>query len=433
MTWSGTFRRRQYLRSSLWVWPVIGGIVGAIVAPLDVALDQAVTPPAFWQYSPSIATTMLSTIVGASAALTGFVVTVAVLVVQMAIGTFSARYMRLIYRDPVLKAVLALLIGTTTFSLSLLRRVKSDFVPDIGVTIDGLLIVASLLFFLLFLDRFLHRLRPVAVASLVAEQAQHTVLSSDSVLEVGTEPLVLPDDVPPRSITNASAGAIQAVDARGLLTWANDHDTLVVLRHAIGDFVPSGAALIDVYGRVGDGDVAALRGMVAIGHERTLEQDPAFALRIMVDVAIRALSPAINDPTSAIQVLDYLEEVLQMLGGRPQGAWTEGRHADGRRLLLIRTPSWADYLALAVTEIREYGADSVQVLRRLRALLEALAATVLPDYVPAVEEELRRLDMTVSVRFGDSIDLDRASASDRQGLGGPAEWEGLIRSPGATG
>ena len=125
MTWSGTFRRRQYLRSTLWVWPVI------------------VTPPAFWQYSPSIATTMLSTIVGASAALTGFVVTVAVLVVQMAIGTFSARYMRLIYRDPVLKAVLALLIGTTTFSLSLLRRVKSDFVPDIGVTIDGILIVVG--------------------------------------------------------------------------------------------------------------------------------------------------------------------------------------------------------------------------------------------------------------------------------------------------
>jgi uncharacterized membrane protein len=311
--------------------------------------------------------------------------------------------------------------------------VKSDFVPDIGVTIGGLLIVASLLFFLLFLDRFLHRLRPVAVAALAAEQAQNAVLSSESVLDVGMERLVLPDDVPPRSITNAGAGAIQAVDARGLLTWANDHDTLVVLRHAIGDFVPSGAALIDIYGRVGDGDVAALRSMVAIGNERTLEQDPAFALRIMVDVAIRALSPAINDPTSAIQVLDYLEEVLLMLGGRPQGAWTEGRHADGRRLLLIRTPSWADYLALAVTEIREYGADSVQVLRRLRALLEALAASVLPEHVAAVEEELRRLDATIAAHFTGSIDLDRASASDRQGLGGPAEWEGLIRSPKATG
>jgi uncharacterized membrane protein len=433
VTWSSKFRRRQYLRSSLWVWPVIGAFIGAAAGPLDVIIDKEITLPSVWQYSPSIATTLLSAIVGASAALTGFVVTVTVLVVQMAIGTFSARYMRLIYRDPVLKAVLALLIGTTTFSLSILRRVTPDFVPNVGLTIDGLLIVASLIFFLLFLDRFMHRLRPVAVAALVAEQAQNTVLSSESVLSIGEEPLTLPQDVPPRIITNVRAGAIQAIDARGLLAWANERETLVVLRHAIGDFVPSGAELIDVYGRVGDGDVAALRGMIALGHERTIEQDTAFGLRVMVDVAIRALSSAINDPTSAVQVLDYLGETLQMLGARPQGAWTEGRHADGRRLLLIRTPSWADYLALAVTEIREYGAGSVQVLRRLRALLEELAASVVPHHVAAVEAELARLDATVAAGFAGSNDFDRASTADRQGLGGPAEWEALTQSRGVPG
>src|SRR5580765_664008 len=128
MTWGRRFRRRQYLRSSLWVWPVVGGVLGGLLAPLVVRLDEHVTLPDFWTYSPSTASTVMTTIVGAAAALTGFVVTVSVLVVQMATGTFSARYMRVWYRDPMLKAVLALLVGIIAFSLTILRRVGSTFV-----------------------------------------------------------------------------------------------------------------------------------------------------------------------------------------------------------------------------------------------------------------------------------------------------------------
>jgi uncharacterized membrane protein len=101
------------------------------------------------------------------AALTGFVITVTVLVVQMATGTFSARYLRLWYRDRMLKATLAVLAGTLTFSFGLLRRIESDFVPNIGVSAAGLLVVSGLILFLIFFDRFIHRLRPVAVAALV--------------------------------------------------------------------------------------------------------------------------------------------------------------------------------------------------------------------------------------------------------------------------
>ncbi len=97
---------------------------------------------------------MLAAIVGAMAALTGFVVTVTVLVVQMATGTFSARYMRLWYRDRMLKALLALLVGTLAFSFALLRRVASNFVPNLGVSIAGdCSWSTSLLLFLIFLDR----------------------------------------------------------------------------------------------------------------------------------------------------------------------------------------------------------------------------------------------------------------------------------------
>ena len=154
--------------------PLVGAVLGGLIGTGALELDRAKVLPSVWTYSPSTATSVLSAIVGASAALTGFVVTVTVLVVQMATGTFSARYMRLWYRDRMLKATLALLIGTLTFSFALLRRVETNFVPNNGVTFAGILVTVSLLLFLLFFDRFIHRLRPVAVTKIVADAGRRT-------------------------------------------------------------------------------------------------------------------------------------------------------------------------------------------------------------------------------------------------------------------
>ena len=169
MTWATRFRVREYLLESLWVVPLVGAFAGVLGAVVVVVIDKSVDLPLQLQYSTSTASTVLSAIIGATAALTGFVVTVTVLVVQMATGTFSARYMRLWYRDGVLKSVLALLIGTLAFAFGLLRRTESNFVPNIGVTMAGLLVIVGLVMFVLFLNRFVHRLRPVAVAAFVAK------------------------------------------------------------------------------------------------------------------------------------------------------------------------------------------------------------------------------------------------------------------------
>ena len=126
MTWATRFRIREYLRESLWVVPCLGAVIGLVGAVVVVWIDQHVKVPAQWAYSSSTASTVLSAVAGAVAALTGFVVTVTVLVVQMASGTFSPRYMRLWYRDPVLKGVLALLIGTLVFAFSLPRRIEGQ-------------------------------------------------------------------------------------------------------------------------------------------------------------------------------------------------------------------------------------------------------------------------------------------------------------------
>jgi uncharacterized membrane protein len=140
----------------------------------------------------------------------------------------------------------------------------------------------------------------------------------------------------------------------------------------------------------------------------------------MVDVANRALSSAINDPTTAVQVLDYVEDMLMVVGRTDLSGRGVFCDPDGTPRVVLPSRDWKDYLALGVTEIRHYGGGSVQVVRRLRALLLHLQHHVLPEHRAAVDEELARLDATVKERFGEGVDLDLARASDRQGLGGPA-------------
>ena len=161
--------------------------------------------------------------------------------------------------------------------------------------------------------------------------------------------------------------------------------------------------------------------MIALGDERTFEQDPAFALRIMVDMANRALSPAVNDPTTAVQVLDHIGDILGLVGRTDLEKRTKSASAETPAAVVMATTHWEDFVMLGLTEIREYGATSVQVVRRLRALLEELLETVRPEHRGAVEEELRRLDATVAGAWRDSVDLDRASRADGQGIGGPAQ------------
>ena len=433
MSWATRFRVRQYVRGSLWLVPLLGIVIGVLLGFLDVRIENSVHLPANWTYSPSTATTVLSAIVGSMAALTGFVVTVTVLVAQMAIGTFSARFMRIWYRDPMLKAVLAFLVGTLAFTFSLLRRVETNFVPNLGVSVAGVFVLVSLLLFVVFLDRYLHRLRPVAVAAIGTEYVSRDfkrLVAALNAPDVFAGPFDPDDDNPALVVRSAAAGAIQAVDLTGLVAWARQHGSLLVLQHRIGDFVPTHAVLISVYGgRVGTEHERRLRGMVALGNERTLEQDPAFAIRVIVDIAVKALSAAINDPTTAVQVLNQLSEVLRIIGTTDlqRGRLPTG---DGQpRGLVVPTRSWEDFLALGVTEIRQYGSSSIQVVRRIRAMLEDLTLEVRPEHRAAVAAELIRLDATVTDAFGQSVDLDRARTADEEGIGGRVE---AASQPAAT-
>ena len=148
-----------------------------------------------------------------------------------------------------------------------------------------------------------------------------------------------------------------------------------------------------------------------------MEQDPMFAFRIIVDIASKALSPAVNDPTTAVLAIDQIHHLLRDVGSRHLA---EGRENDraGRLRLAYRTPNWEDFVHLAITEIRQYGQDSIQVMRRLRAMLENLIET-LPDRRRALlSKELSLLKTSALRRFPDLDDQKLAQVGDLQGIGG---------------
>ena len=417
-SWAARFATRQRLKGSLWFVPLVCAVAGPLLAQLAITLDSSTDPPEAWRYSEATASAVLSAIVSAMVGLTGFVVAFGVLVVQMATQTLSPRFMRLWYRDPLQRAVLGMFVGTLTFALALLRGVGPQSVPDIGVTVAALAVTVSVVLFLAYLDRFVHSLRPVAVAWAVAAagarvfRAGHPA-ASDAVSAVLTE-------APALIVRPRSAGVIQAVDRAGMVALATRHDCLLVLPHAVGDLVPHGDGLIEVHG---DGALPAadrLRGMVVLGEERTIEQDTAFALRILVDIAIRSLSPAVNDPTTAVQVLGAMEDLLLLIGESDLEGRRTLRDAEGTPRVLLGERRWEDLLALALTEIRDYGAASTQVTRRVRALLDDLARRVRPEHRAAVAEQLAALEEAQAGRGADALTRELAAQTDRQGIGGPS-------------
>lgn len=214
MTWATRFRRRESARQSLWLVPLVGALAGALVAWGVESVGDSFEMPAALTFTPSTASSLLSAILGAMIGLIGFVVTVTVLLVQTATGQFSARYMRLLYRDPLLKAVLAALLGNFAYSFVLLRRVGESEAPDLGLIILGGLVLLGVVLFLAFLSHILRRLRPAAVASAVADLGIRAFLGlARSAQAITATSEVVDGGV--HTVSSRNSGSIQAVHLEG--------------------------------------------------------------------------------------------------------------------------------------------------------------------------------------------------------------------------
>jgi uncharacterized membrane protein len=148
-----------------------------------------------------------------------------------------------------------------------------------------------------------------------------------------------------------------------------------------------------------------------------MEQDPTFSFRILADVALKALSPAINDPTTAVLAIDQIHRLLRVVGKR-QLHEEEVRDHEGRVRVIFRTPDWEDFVHVSCSEIRACGANNLQIVRRLRAMLENLVRSLPPHRHPALRQQIDMLDQVLPGLYPLEGDLALARIPDSQGLGG---------------
>jgi uncharacterized membrane protein len=342
--------------------------------------------------------------------------------VQLASAQFSPRVISRIFKDPFTKAALAIFVFDYTYTLVFLLRVP-DPVPLISGLICGYGTLLCLAVFLFLIDRLGRELRPVRIVTEVAADGREVIrsiyprmIADQAQAERKEQPIASLG--PRRTIEyEVGSGILLAFDSKGLVRIAQQTNCTIELVPQVGDFVATGDPLFRISPADGFVDIDALQQSVALGPERTLEQDPAFAFRIIVDIACKALSAAINDPTTAVLAIDQLHHLLRQVGLR-QLDNGQVRDADGKLRLCYRTPDWEDFVQLSVTEIRQFGGQSIQIARRLRAMLENLIQTLPPIRTQLLRQELDLLERSTQRCFPEPEDQLLAHISDTQGVGG---------------
>jgi uncharacterized membrane protein len=214
-----------------------------------------------------------------------------------------------------------------------------------------------------------------------------------------------------------ASGIILAVNLDLLKATAERSNGVIELIPQVGDFVAMDEPLFNLYFSGHSIVEERSRASVALGSERTMDQDPTFAFRIVIDIALKALSPAINDPTTAVLAIDQLHRMLRLVVERHLRT-DELLDDSGRLRVIFRTPNWEEFVHLAFSEIRGCGANNLQIVRRLRAMIENLLQTLPVHRHAVLLEQLALLDREIEKHFTYPEELALARVADAQGLGG---------------
>jgi uncharacterized membrane protein len=418
MTWLQRYRLRRFVRSSLWLPPVLAMVLALTAANLFRWFDRE-TGWTWLNLPPDGARTILGAFTSSMLTFIVFVVSSLLIVVQLASAQLTPRVIAMVFADRRLKWILSAFTFDYTYTLAAAGRIGGT-TPQLTVALAivcNLLCIALLFWFAQWLGG---SLRPIAMLQAVADDGRAVVESvyperfDDAEEKSGWT--AAPENEASTVAHVGTAGVVLAFDQDELLTIAAQADVVIELVPQVGDFVARGDPLFRVRNGGRPVEADALRARIAIGPERTMEQDPRFAFRIMVDIANKALSPAINDPTTAVLALDQIHRLLMYVGRRRLDTG-QTRDPQGRLRLCYRTPDWIDFVSLGVTEIRQYGATSVQVARRLHILLEHLLGVLPPPRQEALRHELSLLERATRRTYPDEEDRNRAVVGDLQGIG----------------
>ncbi|WP_343574501.1 DUF2254 domain-containing protein [Mycobacterium sp.] len=404
---------RDSLRTQLWPLPVAGivlAVAAGVLMPHWDALVDAELPSwstsLFFGGDAGAARSLLDTISSSLITVTSLTFSLTVVTLQLASSQFSPRLLRTFTSDIFVQATLTIFLSTFTYALTVLRAVRSGdtggtaFVPRISVTFAFILVVVSVLGLVLFLAHLARQIRVETMLRDVHDDASATVHSSTNPLDEARPLPALPHP-PPHAldITAPSSGFMTSINEHQLLSAATEADATLTIDcypgNSIVEGVPIGTAWSTTNDLVGDAFErlqAAVRGAIKVGYERTAAQDVGYGLRQLTDVANKALSPGINDPTTAIHALGHISAILCQLAGRDLRSIVL-RDSDDRVRVVLRRPSFAEVLDAAITQPRRYGSSDPQLLNRILQLLEELAWH-LDDATP-IRQQLERLRTTV--------------------------------------
>lgn len=413
MSVSKSFSR---LSSGLWFVPLACVLAGVGLSLGTIAIDKAFDyelVPRSISGGPDAAVEILGTVAASMVSLAALVLTITMVVVQLAMGQFSPRIVQRILEDKPSQLAIGIFVGTFAHAILALREVQTEgegVVPGMAVVAAFVLVIISIMVLVWYVHHIGRSLRVAALIELV-----------------GTDTRKLLDDLYPDhgaiprfrrpTVCAERSGVITRIDYKVLVRIAEAGDCVLTLLPALGEFVPAGAPLFEISGEIERVDVNGAIHAIHVGLERTLDQDMAYGLRMLVDIAERSLSDGpFLDPTTAVQAIDRLYDCLRQLAPRP---FPDGCHRDekGTVRLVTQSMSWEDYVHLAFNEIRIAGAGSPQIVRRLRAALEDLLTVAPPERKHSLQEQLCLLRSGSHEEISEASDRSHFLQADRSGIG----------------
>jgi uncharacterized membrane protein len=389
---------REYVRGSLWVLPTLSVLAALAAGAALSSVSVGSRSPLAFQGTPDDARTLLFGITGTVITIIALLLGLAVVALQLSSTQFSPRLLRNFLRDRPNQVVLSVFVATFAYSAAGLYTVgvsggnRTAAFPRLAVSGAIVLLFASLGLLVFFADHLLHSIQVDAIMETV--QRNTLAVIDDGLLTGVREP---PEAVPAWAVPVVSrrSGYVQAVRPRALLGPAARHGACLRLRPRVGEHIVAGTVLAWVW-RPAPADPApdprafarVLDTGVRIGFERTLEQDAAFGIRQLVDVACKALSPAVNDPYTAVQAVDHLSVIFCALARRPLGAHIA---RDGGGTVIVPARRFGDYLSVMCGLIRRYGAGEPTLAHALLRLLGNCAAVAAddPEHGAAIAEQAR--------------------------------------------
>lgn len=415
------------ISTALWLIPVLCVLVGIAISFTTIAIDRATDYellPADIVGGPEAALEILTTVATSMVNLTVLVLTIVLVVVQLAMGQFSPRIVQRLLRDRPSQFAIGLFVATFVHTLLTIREVQIGSgddpgqVPGVAIVTTFLLSLVSIAVLVVYIHHIGQALRVSALVEIAGDNTRKMV----NKVYPNEEPV--PDVDDPAVVEAEQSGVVTSIRYEKLIAAARRAGCTLELVPALGEFVPSGGRLFTIHGDPVRLDRRKVHGAIVLRPERTLEHDVAYGVRLLVDMAIRALSDSPwQDPTTAVQAIDRLHDCLRELVRRE---FPDGRHhdEDGELRLTEKVMTWGDYVTLAFAEVRIAGVGSPQVARRLHAALDDLLAVAPEDRRPPLALQRRLLLTAVERQYSDPSDIELASGVDGSGIGATLHGRG---------